>query len=57
MDAAQPHMSVLGLEAGLEMALIVSDISRKGPSDCWVGLHTLRMQLSPIRLFLVWKVD
>jgi hypothetical protein len=47
MDAAQPHMAILGLEAGLERVPLASNISTKGPSDWWAGAHTPRMQLSP----------
>jgi hypothetical protein len=57
VDAAQPHTPILGLEAGLEMALLASNISRKGPSDCWAGVNTPWAQLSPIWLSLVWKLD
>jgi hypothetical protein len=44
LDAGQPHMLILGLEAGLERVPLASNISTKGPSDWWAGAHTPRMQ-------------
>jgi hypothetical protein len=56
VDAAQPYMPILGLEAGLERALLAPSSLTKGQSDWWAGAHTSWMQQSLICLFLVWKL-